>query len=534
MGLGLRSPHSADIARFDHGVPWFEAISENFMPAFGTKRDTAAEGDADAAGATRSRRFLERVRAEVPIALHGVSLSIGTKAPLDAPYLDRLRILIHAMEPAIVSDHLSWSFADGENLHDLLPLPFTEEALDVVSERVLAVQERLGRTISLENVSSYLTYAHSTMPEWEFLTAVAERTGCGILLDLNNVYVNSRNHGYSSEDFLRGIPATRIAQYHLGGHSVASDGLLIDTHDHAVSDPVWELFRMARALHGPDVPVLIEWDGKIPEFSVLRAEALRAEGISVRDPPEPEPGSRSAYSAPNSAPIRIGTTAPALAELQTRLRTWITDARGLARAAPALDASVRRRLDVYAEGYFARLRDVLAEDFPRSSRMLGPLDFSVLVARYLVRHPSRTPNVAEVGEWLPEFYRESEPSRDERIVESLEIEREILRARHRPVARTLTVRRSRYPLDRWWRDEIDLSTGEQERNYVVFQSALGAISITAVRTWEAELLIQLENGKSIEEALESLSGEFEPELNAVNWSAHFAHWINLDWIPKVS
>jgi uncharacterized protein (UPF0276 family) len=223
---------------------------------------------------------LEQVRSRFPLVLHGVSLSIGSADPLDASYLDRLGALAKRYEPTWISDHLCWTGVGGRNAHDLLPLPWTEEALAHVAERVARVQDRLGRRIALENVSSYFTWRGDAMPEHEFLVRTAERADCGILLDVNNVFVSAHNHGFDADDYLAAIPAERVFQIHLAGHS--TDGpLLIDTHDHPICEEVWALYERAIGRLGP-VSTLIEWDDRIPEFRVLEGEAARARAILER------------------------------------------------------------------------------------------------------------------------------------------------------------------------------------------------------------------------------------------------------------
>ncbi|MBI3801592.1 MAG: DUF692 domain-containing protein, partial [Deltaproteobacteria bacterium] len=214
-----------------------------------------------------------------PLVLHGVSLSLGSTDPLNIPYLDDLQVLIRRFEPAWVSDHLCWGSVGGHYAHDLLPLPYTEEALVHVVERVQAIQDRLGRQILIENVSSYLTFSASTMPEWEFLAEIAERADCGILLDVNNIYVSAANHGFAAEQYIAGVPADRVGQIHLAGHSDMGT-YLFDTHDGPVISPVWELYRLAVRRCGR-VSTLIEWDDKIPAFDILCAEAERARAIET-------------------------------------------------------------------------------------------------------------------------------------------------------------------------------------------------------------------------------------------------------------
>jgi hypothetical protein len=256
-GIGLRPPHYAEVLEAGAAVDWFEVISENFMVAGGNPR-----------------RVLRAVRERWPVVLHGVSLSLGSVDPLDARYLDQLAALADEIQPALVSDHLCWGSHAGQYAHDLLPLPFTEEALDHVARRVLRVQDRLRRRILVENVSSYVAFTESTMTEWEFLAALAERADCGLLLDVNNVFVSAHNHGFDAPEFIGGIPVGRVGQIHLAGHS-RQGALLLDTHDHPVRDEVWDLYRLALQRFGP-VPTLIEWDDKLPPLARLVQESQRA------------------------------------------------------------------------------------------------------------------------------------------------------------------------------------------------------------------------------------------------------------------
>jgi hypothetical protein len=274
VGVGLRPVHYAEIleraASDELRVDWFEAISENFMVPGG-----------------RPLRMLRQVRECRPLVLHGVSLNIGSADPLDRRYLDELAALARRYEPAWMSDHLCWTGVAGRNLHDLVPLPYTAEAVRHVAARVRRVQDRLGRRIALENVSSYLTYAADQLDEWDFLVAVAEEADCGILLDVNNVFVSAHNHGFDARRYLDAIPPERVFQVHLAGHSEQGP-LLIDTHDHPVRDEVWELFEHAVRRLGR-VSTLIEWDDHIPPFAQLEAEAGRARAILERAATEAPP-----------------------------------------------------------------------------------------------------------------------------------------------------------------------------------------------------------------------------------------------------
>ncbi len=267
VGVGLRAPHYGDVlAQAEQGrlgVDWFEALSENYMVPGG-----------------RPLRMLDAVREHTPVALHGVSLNIGSSDELDGGYLDELACLADRCRAAWISDHLCWTGVGGHNLHDLIPLPYTEAAAEHVAARVVLVQKRLGRRIALENVSSYLSYTADEMNEWEFLKQVSERADCGILLDVNNVFVSAHNHGFDPETYLAEIPADRVFQIHLAGHS-ESGPLLIDTHDHPVREEVWKLYEWTLERTGP-VSTLIEWDDSIPPFQRLVEEAERAREILLR------------------------------------------------------------------------------------------------------------------------------------------------------------------------------------------------------------------------------------------------------------
>jgi len=265
VGVGLRRPHYAHVIAERPAIGWFEVIAENFM----------VEGG-------RPLQILEQVRADYPIVLHGVSMSIGSTDPLNREHLRWLARLARRFEPAWISDHLCWTGVGGHNLHDLMPLPYTEETIRHVAKRVREAQEILGRHLLIENVSSYLNYTSSTLTEWEFLAAVAGEADCGILLDINNIFVSAFNHRYNAEEYIDYVPVDRVAQFHLAGHSDYGTYLL-DTHDHPIRREVWELYEYAVRRFGR-VTTLIERDDNIPEFPALQVEAdeaiRRAEAVS--------------------------------------------------------------------------------------------------------------------------------------------------------------------------------------------------------------------------------------------------------------
>lgn len=264
-GVGLRAPHHDDLLATRPPVGWLEAHSENYFPRGGAQP-----------------AILERLRADYPLSLHGVGLSIGSVDPLDEAHVSTLQRLVARFEPALVSEHLCWGAVGGHHLNDLLPLPYSEEALRHIVPRVVELQERLGRQLLIENVSSYLQFAGSTLTEWDFLAALVAETGCGLLLDVNNVYVSACNHGFDAQAYIAALPAAAIGEIHLAGHDLRRIGereIRIDTHAHPVCDAVWALYAHAIARLGP-VPTLVEWDTDIPSLEVLVAEAARADAIA--------------------------------------------------------------------------------------------------------------------------------------------------------------------------------------------------------------------------------------------------------------
>ena len=263
-GIGLRAQHHAEILANRPAVGWFEAHSENYFGAGGIHRAQLA-----------------RIRSHYPLSLHGVGLSIGSTDPLDTEHLRQLKRLVREFDPVLVSEHLSWSSVDGRYLNDLLPLPYTEEALRHTAARIVDVQDALGRQILIENISSYLKFECTEVTEWEFFTALVRESGCAILLDINNLYVNSMNHGFDAHRYLDGISPAAVQEFHLAGHTLTRCGgrdIRIDTHSTYVASEVWELYGVALQRFGPR-PTLIEWDADIPALFVLQAEAAKADAM---------------------------------------------------------------------------------------------------------------------------------------------------------------------------------------------------------------------------------------------------------------
>jgi uncharacterized protein (UPF0276 family) len=260
-GLGLRQPHYEQVVKSRAPVDWFEVLSENFMEAHPGHWE-----------------FLTDLRAQYPVILHGVAMNIAGAGAMDRDYLAKLKALADHVRPVCVSDHLCWTGARGINSHDLLPVPYTEEALAHVADRVAQVQDALGRPLVLENPSTYTEFQASTMPEWEFMARLADKSGCGLLLDVNNVYVSAFNHRYDAKRYIDAMPANRIAYIHLAGHRNMGTHI-IDTHDDHVIDGVWDLYRYTVAKFG-SVATMVEWDGNIPAFDVLLAELGKARDVA--------------------------------------------------------------------------------------------------------------------------------------------------------------------------------------------------------------------------------------------------------------
>lgn len=261
FGLGLRIPHFKDVLDGNHDVDWFEILSENYMVDGG-----------------KPRYYLQQIAERYPLVMHGVSMSIGSTTPLDISYLNQLKKLMAEVQPRWISDHLCFTQANGVNSHDLLPLPYTEDAINHVAERIKQVQDHIGQQMLLENVSSYLTYKESGMTEWEFYNEVCQRADCFMLLDINNIYVSARNHQFDGRDYLNGIDAKRVRQIHLAGHSDYGD-YVIDTHDQDVCDDVWQLYRQGITQFGA-VSTMIERDDNIPPFQTLLDELATAKSIA--------------------------------------------------------------------------------------------------------------------------------------------------------------------------------------------------------------------------------------------------------------
>ena len=386
FGAGFRTPHFDAIARQPRALDWFEVVSENFI----------------ALGGPRSA-MLERLRAEHPIALHGVSLSIAGSDPLDDEYLRGLRALADRVEPVFVSDHLCWTTLGGHQSHDLLPMALCARVLEHVVARVAEVQDALGRRILLENATSYVAFRGDELDEAEFFRELCRRSGCGMLLDVNNLYVNAQNLGIDAQRYLRELPRESVGYMHLAGHAVLPD-VRIDTHGAEVPSPVWALFDAA-ARSFPDAHVIIERDENLPEFAELRAEVelartRHARAVASADPPPvvaaPRPARASAAEAPAWSALQ--------AEFWKRSIERAPDA-DEALLATDRPVSAARGLRVYGDAYASNLQRALAVNFPALARVVDASDFAALAAAYLRAHPPHGHDFRSLGTRLAEFLR---------------------------------------------------------------------------------------------------------------------------------
>ena len=527
FGLGLRPKHYAHILAHRPAVDWFEIISENFMDTDG-----------------KPIRNLERIRAHYPIVMHGVSLSIGTVDPLNSEYLKKLKALSQKIEPAWISDHVCWTGVAHRNTHDLLPVPYTEEALTHIVARIREVQDFLERPLALENPSTYLEFNHASMPEAEFIARMAEAADCNLLLDVNNVYVTCYNHRLDPQAYLDSLPLDRVVQIHLSGHSNKGTHI-IDTHDDHVADDVWNLYRYTLAKAGRIPNTMIEWDDHIPEFPILLAELEKAKMVAADQAPYPLP-----HLYREELPQRANQQ-PALRDSQMQLQaaifcgdtgdstpeTWI---RAKATFSPA------EQLAVYRNAYRYRLQDSTAEDYPVLQHYLCEEDFHHLVEAF-VHHTQPTHfNIARYTRQFPSFVASHRP--DDPFAHALaELETTITQLADPTETPALTLQQVEgmtpesfmdailyprkalallqfsYPVNEYYRAVM----AEKNPNPPLPEKSWLAVFRHEDRVWrmdlaEAEygLLHQLFGGATVGHALEGM-----PESEAANISQWFSRWM---------
>lgn len=408
FGLGLRTPHYGDFLTARQPVEWLEVITDNFLVDGG-----------------KPLQVLERIRRDYPLALHGVAMSLGSTSGLDLGYLARVKALADRIEPLWVSDHLCWIGVGPEPLHDLYPLPYTDEAARHVILHIQQAQAVLGRRLVIENVSSYLQFrgaGDAGATEWQFLRHVAQEADCLLLVDVNNIHVSSVNHGFDPIAYLDALPAHRVQQIHLAGHEDRGDHL-IDTHDHPVADAVWALYAEARRRFGP-VAAMIERDARLPPLPELLAELDQARRVAAQADAAPPPTAPTAPTAPTGRAPATGFSPPvapvALAEVQALISHCIrapagaiAEAPALALLAPAAGLSAAGRLRIYHHAYRARLTEVLADSLPKTERYLGSALFEAEAAAYTQANPPRARSLNRYGAGFPAYLAARYPDNPE-------------------------------------------------------------------------------------------------------------------------
>ena len=397
FGLGLRTPHYADFLAAPQPLDWLEIITDNFLLDGG-----------------KPLAMLERIRRDYPMTMHGVAMSIGAAGGVDTAYLAKVKALADRIEPMWVSDHLCWIGPGPEQLHDLYPLPYTDEAARHVIEQIHRAQDILQRRLVLENVSSYINFGHNAASEWQFLSHIANAADCLLLVDVNNVYVSSVNHGFDPLDYLNGLPPERVQQMHLAGHADHGD-YIVDTHDHPVAPAVWALYKAACQRFGA-VATMIERDDDIPPLTTLLDELNMARSIAQQ-----AARSDNAVEVPNVAnrlaPIHwaIDSNAPALQTVQAQWTDYILDRNSAGDSAPsnALRGISPQRLGIYHHAYRARLAEVLADSFAKTALYMGTDAFDEHAQAFAVQQPPRTRSLGRYGDAFPGYLGQCYPDNTE-------------------------------------------------------------------------------------------------------------------------
>jgi uncharacterized protein (UPF0276 family) len=410
FGLGLRTPHYGDFLAAKQNLDWLEIITDNFL----------VEGG-------KPLQMLERIRQDYPMAMHGVAMSIGAAQGVDLAYLKKVKALADRIDPLWVSDHLCWIGPGPEQLHDLYPLPYTDEAARHVITQIQRAQDVLQRKLVLENVSSYIDFAGNAASEWQFLSHIANTADCLLLVDVNNIYVSSVNHGFDPLDYLNALPADRVQQIHLAGHS-DHGSYIVDTHDHPVAAPVWRLYAQACQRFGA-VATMIERDDDIPPLVELIEELGVARVIARDNVPNVSGHAVAALDAAHAAPdtptmrwsVAPEPSAPSaveLAQLQQRLSRYVLDQTEPAHNAIALvqtkpPASSEQRLGIYHHAYRARLAEVLSDSFAKTNLYMGSDAFTELATAFAVQHPPLTRSLGRYGAELPAYVAALYPNNPE-------------------------------------------------------------------------------------------------------------------------
>ena len=539
--MGLRTTHYAHILEEWPEIDWFEIISENFMDTGG-----------------RPHRILEQVRERYPVVMHGVSMSIGTTDPQNSDYLAKLKALAGWLNPPWISDHLCWTGIAHRNTHDLLPVPYTEEALSHIVDRIKRVQDFLGRPILMENPSTYLEFQSSQMPEWEFIARMAEEADCGLLLDANNVYVTCYNHRLDPKTYLDAIPADRVIQVHLAGHTHKGTHI-VDTHNGAVIDEVWTLYRYLISRAG-EVSTMIEWDDDIPEFDVVKAEVEKARAFAKEGK---APNDLPALAKEREIIISDDRYSTMLDTLQTAiLEGRATDTDSWIR--PKAEFPTEDQLGVYLKGYRLRLKKILEGDLPALRAFLGEEASGRLIDAYIEATPSTSWTIARYIDRLPEFVEDTDIVDHElrgQTHELARLETEMARLFHAPESPALTteqiegispeqlmastlVPRSAltlmtfsYPVNRFYSAVINEDAApdtltETEPCWLALFRHEDSLWRLELEAPEYQLLTMLFEGCTVGEAIEALAEEIGGDALSTKLEGWFSRWINAGMLSE--
>ncbi len=538
FGLGLRPQHYPYIFEHQPGIDWFEIISENFMDTDG-----------------RPKRNLERILERYPVVMHGVSLSIGTVDPLNSAYLRKLKALIRFAKPLWISDHLCWTGVAHQNTHDLLPVPYTEQALRHVVRRIREVQDFLEQPIALENPSTYLEFRASHMPEAEFIARMVADSGCNLLLDVNNVYVTCFNHRLDAHAYLDALPMERVIQIHLAGHAHKGTHI-IDTHDDHVTDEVWLLYRYVLQRAGRVPNTMVEWDDQIPDFPVLQAELHKAKQMA--DSAGHQHLSRSATLSSQQPPqTAAAASACDLGTMQQHMLQAITqgerfDSEPISWIRDKQDFAPQEQLNVYVNAYRWRLQDVVAEDYPVLKHYLGEDDFNALIAAFVEREVPSHFNIGRFALQLPAFIRSFRPN-DVFAHELCELETAVAQLADPEESPALTeadvhkltpvqllsavlvprtalqLQTSRFAVNEYYgsvMDEAALASPVSRATWLVIYRHDDRVWRMELEQLEYQLLESLISGLPVGVALEHLQA-YEPAMNSsVELTTHISHWFS--------
>ena len=540
FGMGLRTKHFSYILENQPKMDWFEIISENFMNTDG-----------------RPRRVLEEISENYPIVMHGVSLSIGSTDPLNMEYLKKLKELAGWVKPRWISDHLCWTGINKTDTHDLLPVPYTKEALKHIVGRIKRVQDYLGRPLILENPSTYLEYKYSQMPEWEFLAELSEQSDCGILLDANNVYVSCYNHGWDEKNYIDSIPKSRVVQIHLAGHE--NNGThIVDTHEGPIIDPVWKLYKYIISQFG-QISTLIEWDTNIPEFKTVAAEVEKARKFAAK-PEKPN-------DLPSHLKIKVNDNER---PKQKKYKATLPDMHGAIISGDVLKAkpaewipakdnfSPAKQLGVYIDGYRHRLFDIISEDFPITRHYLGDKKTNKLISEYVEATPSKNYNLAKYVLKFPNFARKNKVvGRDKAACELIELEtaltvvfdwpetksfdraalakikpEKFYKTRFKP-RKALKIYKFQYPVSEYYtavlKEKNPKKPLKKESYVVVYRHEDEMLRLSLEKAEYIILKEMFENNLTIEKALEKVVNK--KVISADKLAEKFQYWL-LRWVDN--